>query len=230
MKNIFLVDADDTVLDFHGSSERAIKTAFEKCNLEWRDEYLPIYRKVNAALWESLERKELSRDELMERRFPFFLSTLGIAADGKEFNRYYIDCLSKNPAYLDGAEDFLKALNELGRVYIVTNGTEYIQRSRFDIIGLWQYADGVFISQETGYDKPDPRYTQYITEHIENFDKRNAVWIGDSLSADIKGANDADIESIWFNPHGKAAGDSASPDHVAGSFEEILKILQIINR
>ena len=30
MKNIFLVDADDTILDFHGASALAIRLAFEK--------------------------------------------------------------------------------------------------------------------------------------------------------------------------------------------------------
>ncbi len=229
MKNIFLVDADDTVLDFHGVSEKALRECFRITGLEWKEEYLTAYRKVNAELWAALERKELSRDELMETRFARVFEALQIKGDDKKFNRLYVEYNSNNPAYLAGAEAFLQKLKTLGRVYIVTNGTEYVQKVRFDISNLWQYADGVFISQQAGYDKPDPRYTQYVIERIQDFKKENAVWIGDSLSADIKGANLAGIESIWFNPHKKEVVGEAKPDYIAESFEEILTILQTIN-
>ncbi len=229
MKNIFLVDADDTVLDFHGVSEKALRECFRMTGLEWKEEYLLSYRKVNAALWSALERKELSRGELMETRFARVFEALQIQGDDKKFNRLYVEYNANNPAYLEGAEAFLQKLKTMGRVYIVTNGTEYVQKVRFGISNLWQYADGVFISQQAGYDKPDPRYAQYAIDRIQGFKKENAVWIGDSLSADIKGANLAGIESIWFNPHKKAVVGDAKPDHVAESFEEILKILQTIN-
>lgn len=228
MKNIFLVDADDTVFDFHGPAEKAIEFAFNECGIEWKKElYAGIYRTVNNGLWESLERKEISRDELMDRRFPLFLSVLGIVdKDGRKVNERYIEYLSSHPVYFDGAESFLSWLRERGKVYIVTNGTESIQRERFTIAGLWEKTDGVFISQSTGYDKPDYRYTQFVSEHIEDFDKERAVWIGDSLSADIRAANDAGITSIWYNPKEKTLVGDNKPDYTVKSFAEIMQILE----
>ena len=44
MKDIFLVDADDTVLDFHGASAIALKIAFENCNLEWKESYADAFK------------------------------------------------------------------------------------------------------------------------------------------------------------------------------------------
>ena len=230
MKDIFLIDADDTIFDFHGPAEEAIEYAFSSCGIEWKkDLYADIYRTVNNGLWERLERKEISRDELMDCRFPLFLSVLGIAkVDGREVNKRYVEYLSSHPRYFEGAESFLQTLRGRGRVYIVTNGTEYIQRARFTIARLWEKTDDVFISQTTGYDKPDPRYTQFVCKHIENFDKERAVWIGDSLSADIRAANEAGITSIWYNPKQKTATGEVKPDYSVQNFTEILQILENI--
>ena len=229
MKNIFLVDADDTVLNFHYSAEQAIKWAFEKSQIQWKDEYLDKYKHFNDHLWEKLERKLLSRNELMAQRFPRFLAYLGVEGDGEKINEYYIEHLSNHPVYKDGAEEFLQTLTSLGKVYIVTNGTESIQTKRFDIARLSRYASKIFISQTAGYDKPDLRYTQYVIDQIDGFQKENAIWIGDSLSADIKGANLAGIDSIWYNPCEKRLTGDCKPTYIAQSFLDIFRILQIIN-
>ena len=63
---------------------------------------------------------------------------------------------------------------------------------------------------------------------IENFDKERAVWIGDSLSADIRTANEAGITSIWYNPKQKTATGEVKPDYSVQNFTEILQILENI--
>ena len=227
--DIFLVDADNTLLDFHKSAILAIRDTFELLGVECKEEYLKKYEVFNERLWRRLERKELSRDVLMNNRFTWFFQELGLTElDGKKFNEKYIITLSNRPTYFDGAEEFLKILRENGRVYIVTNGTEYIQKTRFDILGLWDKVDDVFISQSVGADKPDILFTNRVIVKIENFDNVRAVWIGDSLSADIKAANDSNIDSIWYNPQKTALqSDAAKPTYVAENFKKILSILQI---
>ena len=227
MKNIFLVDADDTLLDFHASAQKGLVIAFERCELPWKEEYAARFKQVNDKLWESLEKKELTRATLMKERFPLFLSALGFDSSmGTTFNEYYLDYLANNPVYISGAEEFLSKLKKRGRVFIVTNGTAWIQKLRFEKSGLFTLADDVFISDTIGADKPAKGYTNYVISHIENFEISKAVWIGDSLSADIKAANDAGITSIWFNPKGKAVSNQAIPDYVASDFNGVLKILE----
>ena len=229
MKNIFLVDADDTILDFHGASKNAVRHAFFVFGLPWKEEYATVYKRVNDELWESLERRELTREKLLKIRFPLYLKELGINdVDGDKFNELYLTHLATHPVYVYGAEAFLKKLRALGRVYIVTNGTEKIQKSRFAIAGLNGLVDGVFVSQTVGYDKPAKQYTDYVLSHIPNFKKENAVWIGDSLSADIKAANEANITSVWFNLHKKQANWQSKPNYIVDNFDEIFEILQRI--
>lgn len=230
MKNIFLVDADDTLLDFHGASALAIRTAFEELGVEWNERFLTVFKQINDGLWESLERKELTRGELIKIRFPIYLNALGMKdIDGACFNEKYLHALATKPIYMQGAEDFLKTLQTMGKIYIVTNGTEWIQKSRFDICGLWSYVEKVFISQVAGADKPSPIFTKYVADNVTDFQRENAIWIGDSLSADIRAANDANITSIWFNSHKKQNNGKAVPDYTAKDFTEIVHILKKLN-
>ena len=231
MKNIFLVDADDTILDFHGASAIALKTAFVESGIAWKEEYLTEFKCINGGLWEALERKELTRKELMERRFHIFLTCLGLdTIDADAFNKIFLTHLATHPIYITGAQEFLAEIRKLGRVYIVTNGTAWIQKSRFDIANLWAKAEDVFVSDLIGFDKPAKEYTDYVLSHIPNFSTENAVWIGDSLSADIKAANEAHITSVWYNRHKKTATGEVVPDYAFENFDEILAFLQEINR
>ena len=226
MKNIFLVDVDDTILDFHGVSADAFRAACLENGVAWSEELQRQYWVFNVSLWEALERKKLTREELMRERFVRFFQKLGLHdADGYAVNRSYIAYISNHPRYLPGAEDFLRKLSQAGRIFFVTNGTEDIQKSRFDIVGLWEKAENTFISQRIGYDKPAKAYTAYVFSHIPDFRREQAVWIGDSLSADMRAAWEAEVTGIWFNPQGKANTSGVQPDYEASSFEEILEIL-----
>ena len=57
MKNIFLVDADDTLLDFHGASGYALKHFFSFFHEEWDEIFLQVFKRINDGLWAALERK-----------------------------------------------------------------------------------------------------------------------------------------------------------------------------
>ena len=226
--DIFLVDADNTILDFHLSSALALKEAFREFQKEWKEEYLTQFTALNNRLWEQLERKELTRSELIKTRFPIYLKQLRIDdIDGEKFNGIFLEKLALLPVYIDGAEEFLKTLNQNGRVYIVTNGTTKIQESRFKICGLNDYALDVFVSDNIGVNKPAKGYTDYVVSHIPDFQREKAVWIGDSLSADIKAANEAEIDSIWYNPEKKEIENGIKPTFLANNYTEILEILGI---
>ena len=226
MKDIFLVDADDTILDFHRASDFAVRYAFSLTGRAWEESYLEVFHKINNRLWEALERKELTRAELIRTRFFLYLNELGMPnEDCEAFNRAYLKHLSENPLYIEGAEAFLASLNERGRVYIVTNGTAWIQKSRFERAGLYAYAKDVFVSDTIGADKPAKAYTDFVIAHIPDFEREKTVWIGDSLSADIRAANEAGITSVWYNPKGKAQKGEIVPDYQVSSFDECLKIL-----
>lgn len=223
--DIFLVDVDDTVLDFHAASGQALSVAAKSCGMEWNEGYQTRFRAFNGELWRRLEKGEITREYLMSNRFRLFFKELGLDETlGEKFNGEFLRYLSTTPIFIDGAKEFLKTLANYGRVYFVTNGTAWIQKSRFDICGLWSYAKETFVSDTIGYDKPSPLYTKFVTEHIEGFTKSRAIWIGDSLSSDIKAAFEAGIDSIWFTKKREAEGE-VKPTYFASNYREIYNIL-----
>lgn len=224
---IFLVDVDDTVLDFQRASAEALQKACSVCEVAWEERFEEAFRKFNGALWERLEKKEITRKYLMNNRFTLFFKELNMPkVSGEQFNRVFLNYLANTPIFLDGAIEFLKTLGRYGRVYFVTNGTAWIQKSRFDKGGLWQYAKETFVSDIIGCDKPSPLYTKHVIEHIEGFEKEKTVWIGDSLSSDIQAAFEAGIDSVWFTKNGKLPEAGAVPTYTASSYAEILKALE----
>ena len=226
--DIFLVDVDDTILDFHGAAIAAVQSAFEQASLRWEDGYAEAYTHFNASLWAALERKEISREQLHATRFSQFLQLLGIeGVDGDFINEKYEAYICAHPQYFAGAEAFLSALNARGRVYFLTNGTKRIQRARFDAADLWKYASATFISGEAGADKPAKQYTDYVLERIPDFERERALWIGDSLTADIRAALEAGIACVWFNPQGKVGRSDCIPTYEAKDYQKILQIVGI---
>ena len=57
-----------------------------------------------------------------------------------------------------------------------------------------------FISEEAGASKPSAAYFDYVFSHIDGITRDNCLLVGDSLSSDIRGANNAGIPCCWYNP------------------------------
>ncbi|MBO7303094.1 MAG: HAD-IA family hydrolase, partial [Clostridia bacterium] len=86
------------------------------------------------------------------------------------------------------------------RLYIVTNGIKRVQSRRCEKSGFSKIFDGIFISEEVGFNKPDPRFFEHVATHVENFDKAKTLVVGDSLSSDIKGGAGFGLDTVWFAP------------------------------
>ena len=69
-----------------------------------------------------------------------------------------------------------------------------VQRGRLKSSGIEKYLQGVFISEEIGYNKPSIEYFEKCFSKIPDFKKKNTAIIGDSLSSDIQGGINAGIK------------------------------------
>jgi 2-haloacid dehalogenase len=63
-------------------------------------------------------------------------------------------------------------------------------------------------------------YFDYCFLRIENFIPEEAIIIGDSLSSDIKGGNNAGITTCWFNPDRKINNTDAKVDYEIHSLKK----------
>ena len=65
MFEFLFLDLDDTILDFQKAEHVALSKTFREFGLDPSEEVLQRYNKINKAHWEALERKELTRDQVL---------------------------------------------------------------------------------------------------------------------------------------------------------------------
>jgi len=199
-----LIDCDDTILDF-GKSERAsIAQVMEKYGVSPTAKAVEKYVKLNEKFWRLFEKGKITKERILELRFVKFFKKYKIDVDGKAINKEYLETLTHNVFVIDGIEDVLIYLRDKGyKLYIITNGVKSTQIARWNQTDLLKYFDGAFISEEIGYFKPQKEYFEYVVKNIGDSDLSNYLVIGDSISSDITGGINYNIDVAWFNPKKK---------------------------
>jgi len=91
--------------------------------------------------------------------------------------------------------------------------------------GLAPYFNQVFISEQLQTQKPDALFYEKIGQQIAGFSKEKTLMIGDSLTADIQGGNNAGIDTIWYNPHRVENYTQAQPTYEVHSYQDLLDCL-----
>ncbi len=205
MYKYLLWDIDGTVLDFLASEAYAIRFLFKKYNIgECSDEMLKVYSEINAKYWRKLERGELTKQEILVMRFRDFFEMIGADVTLAEaFNKDYQVALGDHIEFVDKAKEML--LSQKGKYILVavTNGTKIAQDKKLRLSGLDKVFDAIFISEDVGAEKPSKEYFDYVFEKVGIRDKKEAIIIGDSLTSDILGGFNAEIDTCWFNPSHK---------------------------
>ena len=212
MIEFLLLDLDDTILDFHKAERLAIAKTFRGFGIDPTEEVLGRYHVINKSCWEKLETGELTRAQVLVRRFELLFAEFGVACDGAEVARAYEKNLSIGHYFLPGAEEAVKRLHQKYRLFLCSNGTACVQHGRMTSAGLYPYFEKVFVSQEVGFNKPSKDYFDACFAQIPGFDKDKAIMVGDSLTSDIQGGINAGVRTCWVNP-GHAVG------HIRADYE-----------
>jgi 2-haloacid dehalogenase len=225
IRNIF-IDLDDTILDFHKGEQIALSDTLRSLGIEPTEAVLKRYREINRSLWAALERGELSRYEVLHKRFEILFKELSVDIKRERAQSEYEYRLSLEHPFIEGGQDLLDALFGKYRLYIASNGTAYVQDRRIADAKLAKYFDGIFISERVGYDKPSKEFFDVAFSQIPNFKKDETIFLGDSLTSDIKGAENAGILSCYFNRYGLKNDTGTVPSYEISNLLDFLKILE----
>jgi 2-haloacid dehalogenase len=225
--DIVLLDADMTIFDFERSEAESLHRTLETHGLPCTPEVEANYMKINHALWDAFARGEVDQDFLVVERFEALSRLYDMGWDSAKVNRDYLNGLGEEAHLLPGAMEFCLALKELGlTLAIATNGMPVAQRGRYTRTGMDKVIPHIFISMELGVQKPLPAYFDKVCEALNITDRSRVVMIGDSLSSDILGGNNAGIDTIWYNPKGAPLTGKACPTYTVSGYDEILALLQ----
>ncbi len=203
-----LIDIDNTIIDFNASADKAMNDAFEAFGLRRPSELFSTFKRINDGLWRRIEEKTLTVAKLHEIRWGLVFKEFNIDFDGKIMERRFFENLFNCAIPVAGAEEALRYLSAKYPVYAASNAFYEQQKNRLKISGLAPYITDSFVSEITGYSKPDSRFFEYCFKHMP-YKPEETVMIGDSLSADIEGAKRFGLITCWYNPTGMRI---AAPD------------------
>ncbi len=221
-----LFDADGTLFDFLKSEREALILTLRRFSIDVDEEGIKLYSKINDSLWKALERGEITKDVLRVRRFELFGAEYGFTCDFDALSYAYTDELTEQMFMLKGATEVCRSLSEKYRMYIVTNGIEYVQKKRFELSPIKDLFDGLFISGEIGYEKPDVRFFNTVEERIPDFVKEKTIIVGDSLTSDMRGGLNFGIDCCYYNPEGKKPPEDMPIKYTITELSELLEILK----
>lgn len=200
MIKYILFDLDDTLFDFQKAERLALSRTLKELGIEPEEKILRRYNELNLAQWKRLERGELTLDQVKTERYRLLFGELGIEESPKKATAIYEKFLSTGHFFIEGAPELLETLAPRYHLYLVSNGTPHVQHGRLASSGIEYYFDGIFISLEIGYKKPDREFFDWCFARIPGFSRDAAVIVGDSLTSDIQGGKNAGIRTVWFHP------------------------------
>jgi putative hydrolase of the HAD superfamily len=156
------------------------------------------------------------RNLTTETREPIFADLLADSesdTDPAAVATAYRETIADDLEALPGVEAMLADLRGEYRVGLLTNGPVRAQRDKLETLGWEDAFDAALVTGELEAGKPDPRAFEAITGEL-GVDPADAVYIGDEVEADIRGATEAGMRAIQVLLEDGPEPDSRAITHV----------------
>ena len=226
MIEFLFLDLDDTILDFHKAERIALSKTIQEFGIEPTEEVLSRYHLINKWHWEQLELGKMTRDEVLSGRFRTLFAERNLDADPAAVQARYEQNLSIGHYFLPGAEEAVDLLSKKYRLFLASNGTASVQKGRMTSANLYRFFEQVFVSQEIGHNKPSKAYFDGAFARIPDFDPSKAMIVGDSLTSDIRGGNNAGIRTCWVNPNHLPRNPDIHVDYEIEALHQLPELLE----
>lgn len=198
IKAVF-IDIDGTLLDFEACVEESMRLGLIERGIEYKEEMLVTFHRINNGLWKSLEKGELTFEELLKIRWAMVFKELGIELDGPEFEKYFRARLHESAIPMAGSYEMLEYLKGKYRLFAASNGPHEQQVQRIEKAEMRKYFEEIFTSGKIGAEKPSKEFFDYCYENVSGILPEECVMLGDSLTSDMKGGKNAGMKTVWLN-------------------------------
>jgi HAD superfamily hydrolase (TIGR01509 family) len=232
-KQTVVFDLDGTLTDYDYTNRYAIERVYEELHRELTDEEYDRYQRFERDYYNSFENSKQNIDTHGMSRIDYVRSKLYQElfydeyiplAFAYELMNIYIDNLGiKNKVY-EGVPEALDYLASKYDLYIASNGPEKAQERKLSKTNLLKYFKGILSSEVAGYSKPHQEYFDYLFKSF-GIIPTESVFIGDSLTSDIIGANKNGMYSIWYNRTYLPNTTTIIPNKEIHHMDEIKRIL-----
>ena len=203
--NNYLFDLYGTLIDIHTDEEKldlwhkmSILLAMDGVSITPELLRIRYLKEVSALEKEAkLERgsgAEIDISSLFASFYENGVSSEHVAQIAKIFRLLSLEKLK----LFSGVIELLEKLKREGkRVYLLSNAQALFTLPELRALGLEQYFDGIVISSDEGYKKPDARFYTIAMERY-NLHPEETVMIGNDDQADCWGAARAGLDSMYI--------------------------------
>ncbi|EIU6776951.1 HAD-IA family hydrolase [Vibrio parahaemolyticus] len=188
-----------------------------------------VYKKLNA---EFPQLVALLPDENAFRcgLIQTILAENGIHIDAEQAQQaqHYFDSARMGAfTFFPGVKEMLTDLRKHYKLVVITNGPIFSQHPKLKATQMDEWVDHIIVGGEEPEEKPAASIFQKALNLVD-IKPEEALHIGDSLAADIAGANNMGILSVWVNATGASNPTEITPNfeiREAVELKEILKTL-----
>lgn len=225
-----IFDVDDTLYDQLTPFKNAFENSFKQFQDVPMEKLYVSSRKHSESLFHKSEAGEIPLIELHTYRIMAACQDFGLTIGYEEavvFQKIYEQeqkRITLHPEIKTLLEHLTRRKKKLG---ILTNGPYLHQLKKIEQLGLsnWIPEDNIFISENIGIAKPDPKAFIIMEERL-NLVKETTVYIGDSFENDVVGAKQVGWNCIWMNHRRKGVPDTLfTPDKVIYEPAELLEFI-----
>jgi len=218
-KHLFF-DLDHTLWDFEKNSAECLADIYEifdfkSLNISTLEAFQQEFSIVNRRQWSLLQQNLITHEDLRRRRFQETLENLGVKdlkkSFGLEINEYFLELLPKKAHLIEGAVEILDYLLPKYELHIISNGWQDIQVNKMKSSEIHHYFGEIITNELAGTRKPDRRIFDYAVD-VTKADLAESLMIGDNYEADILGAINASMDTVFYNPDDIPTGQKPTFD------------------
>ena len=203
VQDIFF-DLYHTLWDFERNSALTFQKILAENGVEvGLNSFLEVYRPINLAYWKVYRENRISKENLRYNRLKETFDALEYRVSDNLIDilsERYIECLSSFGHLIPNAMQILEYLAPKYNLHIITNGFREAQRKKIKNSNIQEFFKEIIDSETAGVKKPNPKIFQAALK-CANTTAKTSLMIGDSLEADIMGAQAMGMQVLHFNFH-----------------------------
>lgn len=204
-KHLFF-DLDHTLWDFDANAKIALTEMYSFFNLEQLqvapfESFYRQYLHHNQILWDRYHKGYITSEELKWRRMWRTLLEFKIGDEklAREISESFLEVLPVQKGLFPHTIEILDYLTQKKyQLHLITNGFEKVQWRKLNNSGLHRYFQHVITSEASNSLKPKKEIFDYALKKTGAL-VGDSIMLGDNLDADIQGAINFGMDSVFVN-------------------------------
>ncbi|MEO6637514.1 MAG: YjjG family noncanonical pyrimidine nucleotidase [Ginsengibacter sp.] len=204
-KHLFF-DLDHTLWDFDTNAKESLNELYKIFLVDQKtimqfEEFYSAYLIHNTNLWDRYQRGYISSDDLKWKRMWRTLLDFKIADEqlARQMSAQFLEILPTKKKVFEYTFEILDYLTNKGySIHIITNGFEKTQWLKLNNSNLSKYFKHVITSEISNSVKPKKEIFEYALNKTKG-NLEESIMIGDNPDADIQGAINAGMDTIFVN-------------------------------